>query len=120
MKSGLPKKIQMEYLIFSHWLILWMRMEPVFVRMKVMKRILLTGGGTAGHVTPNLALIPRLKEDGWEIHYIGAADSAEEAPAHHIVADTVALTDGDNPACVRSPADPLNHFHRACDGSGGI
>jgi len=44
-----------------------------------LKKIVLTGGGTAGHVTPNLALIPRLKADGWEIHYIGAANSAEEA-----------------------------------------
>ena len=43
-----------------------------------MKRIVLTGGGTAGHVTPNLALIPRLRQDGWEIHYIGAANSAEQ------------------------------------------
>ena len=43
-----------------------------------MKKIVLTGGGTAGHVTPNLALIPRLQADGWEIHYIGAANSAEE------------------------------------------
>ena len=43
-----------------------------------MKKIVLTGGGTAGHVTPNLALIPRLLADGWEIHYIGAADSAEQ------------------------------------------
>lgn len=43
-----------------------------------MKKIILTGGGTAGHVTPNLALIPRLKDDGWEIHYIGAAGSVEE------------------------------------------
>jgi len=44
----------------------------------MLKKIVLTGGGTAGHVTPNLALIPRLKADGWEIHYIGAANSAEE------------------------------------------
>ena len=44
-----------------------------------MKKIVLTGGGTAGHVTPNLALIPRLLQDGWEIHYIGAADSAEQS-----------------------------------------
>ena len=44
-----------------------------------MKTIVLTGGGTAGHVTPNLALIPRLLADGWEIHYLGAADSAEES-----------------------------------------
>ena len=43
-----------------------------------MKKIVLTGGGTAGHVTPNLALIPRLLADGWEVHYIGAADSPEQ------------------------------------------
>ncbi len=43
-----------------------------------MKRIVLTGGGTAGHVTPNLALIPRLIEDGWDIHYIGADNSVEQ------------------------------------------
>ncbi len=36
------------------------------------KTILLTGGGTAGHVTPHLALIPRLKELGYDIHYIGS------------------------------------------------
>ena len=42
------------------------------------KKIVLTGGGTAGHVTPNLALIPRLQADGWEIHYIGGANSPEE------------------------------------------
>ena len=43
-----------------------------------MKKIILTGGGTAGHVTPNLALIPRLIKDGWEIHYVGEANSVEE------------------------------------------
>ena len=43
-----------------------------------MKRIVLTGGGTAGHVTPNLALIPELQRDGWDIHYIGAENSVEQ------------------------------------------
>ena len=43
-----------------------------------MKRIVLTGGGTAGHVTPNMALIPRLIQDGWDVHYIGAANSVEQ------------------------------------------
>lgn len=42
-----------------------------------MKRILLTGGGSAGHVTPNLALISELSRDGWEIHYIGTKDGIE-------------------------------------------
>ena len=43
-----------------------------------MRKIVMTGGGTGGHVTPNLALIPRLQADGWEIHYIGGANSAEQ------------------------------------------
>lgn len=43
-----------------------------------MKRIILTGGGTAGHVTPNIALLPRLKELGYEIHYIGSYTGIEK------------------------------------------
>ncbi|SHJ43404.1 undecaprenyldiphospho-muramoylpentapeptide beta-N-acetylglucosaminyltransferase [Parasporobacterium paucivorans] len=43
-----------------------------------MKKILLTGGGTAGHVTPNLALIPGLKEMGYEIRYIGSHNGIEK------------------------------------------
>ncbi|MEG2208907.1 MAG: undecaprenyldiphospho-muramoylpentapeptide beta-N-acetylglucosaminyltransferase [Clostridia bacterium] len=42
-----------------------------------MKRIVLTGGGTAGHVTPHLSLIPQLKERGYEIHYIGTEEGIE-------------------------------------------
>ena len=44
-----------------------------------MKKIVLTGGGTLGHVTPHLALIPRLQEKGYEIHYIGT-ENGMEAP----------------------------------------
>lgn len=43
-----------------------------------MKKILLTGGGTAGHVTPNIALIPTLRENGYEINYIGSYDGIEK------------------------------------------
>ncbi len=43
-----------------------------------MKRIVLTGGGTAGHVTPNLALIPSLLAEGWDVHYVGTADGIEK------------------------------------------
>lgn len=41
-------------------------------------RIVLTGGGTAGHVTPHLAIIPRLLKEGWEIHYIGSETGIEK------------------------------------------
>lgn len=43
-----------------------------------MKRIILTGGGTAGHVTPNIALIPHLKELGYDIQYIGSYNGIEK------------------------------------------
>ncbi|MDO4633468.1 MAG: undecaprenyldiphospho-muramoylpentapeptide beta-N-acetylglucosaminyltransferase [Eubacteriales bacterium] len=43
-----------------------------------MKRIILTGGGTAGHVTPNMALIPRLRELGYDIEYIGSYNGIEK------------------------------------------
>lgn len=42
------------------------------------KKIVLTGGGTAGHVTPNIALLPRLKDLGYEISYIGSYDGIEK------------------------------------------
>ncbi len=47
-----------------------------------MKKIVLTGGGTAGHVTPNIALIPALKKEGYEILGI-SADSMEKQSKFH-------------------------------------
>lgn len=43
-----------------------------------MKKIILTGGGTAGHVTPNIALLPALREAGFEPEYIGSYDGIEK------------------------------------------
>ncbi|MBS5518722.1 MAG: glycosyltransferase, partial [Clostridiales bacterium] len=43
-----------------------------------MKKIVLTGGGTAGHVTPNIALLPALCKMGCEIHYIGDVNGMEK------------------------------------------
>ncbi|MDO5415834.1 MAG: undecaprenyldiphospho-muramoylpentapeptide beta-N-acetylglucosaminyltransferase [Lachnospiraceae bacterium] len=43
-----------------------------------MKKIILTGGGTAGHVTPNLALLPALKEKEYEVRYIGSYQGIEK------------------------------------------
>ena len=42
------------------------------------KKIVLTGGGSAGHVTPNIALIPALKKAGFEIYYIGSYEGIEK------------------------------------------
>jgi undecaprenyldiphospho-muramoylpentapeptide beta-N-acetylglucosaminyltransferase len=41
-------------------------------------KIILTGGGTAGHVTPNFAMIPYLKSEGFEIEYIGSKNGMEK------------------------------------------
>lgn len=58
-----------------------------------MRTIVLTGGGTAGHVTPNLAIMPRLIEQGCRIEYIGTKEGMEreimagtEIPYHIISA----------------------------------
>lgn len=47
-----------------------------------MKKIILTGGGTAGHVTPNIALIDDLKKEGYEIYYIGSYNGIEKSLIH--------------------------------------
>lgn len=41
------------------------------------KRITFTGGGTAGHVIVNLALIPYFLENGWKVDYIGSYEGIE-------------------------------------------
>lgn len=43
-----------------------------------MKKIVLTGGGTAGHVTPNIALLPHLKEADFSVSYIGSYEGIEK------------------------------------------
>lgn len=46
--------------------------------LNTVKKIVLTGGGTAGHVTPNIALLPSLKEAGYEVSYFGSYDGIEK------------------------------------------
>ena len=50
-----------------------------------MKHIVLTGGGTAGHVTPNIAMIPALKEKGFKISYIGSYNGIEKKLIEEII-----------------------------------
>lgn len=42
-------------------------------------KIIMTGGGSAGHVTPNLALIPKLEQMGYDVEYIGTRDGIERS-----------------------------------------
>jgi len=48
-----------------------------------MALILLTGGGTAGHVNPNLALVPSLQQRGWQIAYAGSGAGIERELVQH-------------------------------------
>jgi UDP-N-acetylglucosamine--N-acetylmuramyl-(pentapeptide) pyrophosphoryl-undecaprenol N-acetylglucosamine transferase len=50
-------------------------MEGDFGRVR--RTIVFTGGGSAGHVTVNIALIPYFRKEGWEIHYIGSESGIE-------------------------------------------
>ena len=59
-----------------------------------MKKIVLTGGGTAGHVTPNIALIPVLKEAGFEIHYIGSYEGMERSMIEKLGINYIGISSG--------------------------
>ncbi len=69
-----------------------------------MKKIVLTGGGTAGHVTPNIALIPKLKEAGYDIEYIGSYDGIEKK----LIADLNIPYHGISSGKLRRYFDPKN------------
>lgn len=59
-----------------------------------MKKILLTGGGTAGHVTPNIALLPSLKKLGYEIKYMGSYDGIEKKLIEELGIDYIGISSG--------------------------
>lgn len=42
-----------------------------------MKKIVFTGGGSAGHVTPNIAILGKLIGEGWKAEYIGSEQGIE-------------------------------------------
>ena len=68
----------MKYISVLHQVSLMKAPTLNFWRLFLMKRIILTGGGTAGHVTPNIALLPRLRELGYDIQYIGSYTGIEK------------------------------------------
>ena len=59
-----------------------------------MKKILLTGGGTAGHVTPNIALLPSLKNLGYDIKYMGSYDGIEKKLIEEQKIDYIGISSG--------------------------
>ncbi len=59
-----------------------------------MKKILLTGGGTAGHVTPNIALLPSLKKLGYEIKYMGSYDGIEKKLIEELGIEYIGISSG--------------------------
>lgn len=59
-----------------------------------MKSIVLTGGGTAGHVTPNIALLSRLKAEGFKISYIGSKDGIEKELITKLKIDYYGISSG--------------------------
>lgn len=69
-----------------------------------MKRIVLTGGGTAGHVTPNIALLPSLREAGYEIAYVGSYEGIEKK----LIADFDIPYEGISTGKFRRYLDPKN------------
>ena len=59
-----------------------------------MKKIILTGGGTAGHVTPNIALVPKLKAADFEIKYIGSKKGMEKQLVEDAGLDYAGISSG--------------------------
>ncbi|MCR4674513.1 MAG: undecaprenyldiphospho-muramoylpentapeptide beta-N-acetylglucosaminyltransferase [Lachnospiraceae bacterium] len=59
-----------------------------------MKKVILTGGGTAGHVTPNIALLPELRDRDYEVLYIGSYDGMEKGLIEEVGLPYVGISSG--------------------------
>lgn len=59
-----------------------------------MVHLLFTGGGTAGHVTPNLALIEAVSEMDWRVSYAGSAHGIEREMVSEVGVDFHAVSSG--------------------------
>ena len=82
------------------------------------KRIVLTGGGTAGHCTPNLALLPHLQEAGYEVAYIGSITGIErklvaDYGIHYEPIETGKLRRYFDPKNFSDPLRVMRGYHQA-------
>lgn len=66
------------FLTFMHKGIINREVQNVTGKGLFYEKIVMTGGGTAGHVTPNIALMPALRNEGFEISYIGSYEGIEK------------------------------------------
>ena len=71
------------------------------------KTIVLTGGGSGGHVIPNLALLPYLLERGYEVHYIGTQDGIEKGLVQGIPYHTIRAGKFRRYMSLRNISDPF-------------
>ena len=83
-----------------------------------MKHIVLTCGGTAGHVTPNIALIPALKDAGYQISYIGSYNGIERKLIEELGIPYYGISSGKlrryfDPKNFSDPFRVLKGFHEA-------
>ena len=76
--------------------------------MAKQKHIVFTGGGTLGHVMPNLPLIEHYQKEGWKVSYIGSKTGEERAKIEGVL--PVDLT----------PEQWLQHFYDQRKGSGKL
>ncbi|PGS53466.1 undecaprenyldiphospho-muramoylpentapeptide beta-N-acetylglucosaminyltransferase [Bacillus sp. AFS041924] len=58
------------------------------------KTIVFTGGGSAGHVTPNIAVINELNKNEWDIHYIGSKKGIEKELINKIALPYYGISSG--------------------------
>lgn len=56
--------------------------------------IVFTGGGTAGHVTPNVALINEFRQEGWNINYVGSENGIEKVMIQNLGIPFHAISSG--------------------------
>lgn len=79
------------------------------------RRVLLTGGGTAGHVTPNMALIPHLQDAGLDIVYVGSYDGIEKKLIEEMGIPYYPIQSGQDAALFR-----YQEFYRSVPGDSGM
>ena len=116
--DGFPAPSHLSLTIHPLWFIVIGNNKKDFSGGIPMKHIVLTGGGTAGHVTPNIALIPALKDAGYQISYIGSYNGIERKLIEELGIPYYGISSGKlrryfDPKNFSDPFRVLKGFHEA-------